>query len=397
MCTVSINPSSVTAVPLGSGVTPIQISVSGTVANCTSNSVRVIVDCGPNVAGSSTQATISGNTWTATLPSKCSCGSSVAITAICNDPIPCSTTLNTMLMCNCCPTVTTDPLCPPQYKTSGSALIKFVTNVMLPAAGCNPVSVQRDFGDGTLGVTKTYAGGTNAYVEIHAYAPGATYTSTVNIVSLPSCPPDVIQVSILPPPPCATSTLVAAICAVFEFLFLLNASLGVVAFVAAFFALCITLNTALPAIATGLVITALFALLLIYTICRKCSCRVLIRLLGQLLFIIGVLLAMFIAQPACVTVSLLTAIWVTFLVLLIAVVVLYAVWYQRSCCPLKICDFWRAVIQAMTIAIVAAVIFYTILAGGALPLGLFITMALIFAILNIAALQIVINQNAGNC
>jgi hypothetical protein len=392
MCTISINPASITAVPLGPGLEA-QVSVSGTVANCTSNSITVTVSC-PNVKGGS-PAVISGGTWTATVPSKCICGSAMTITATCNDPTPCSATLTTTLTCNCCPQLSTDPICPPQYQTSGPALIKFVTNVSVPN-GCNPVTVQRDFGDGTFGATHTYTSGQNAYVETHAYATGVIYTSTVNVLSPSSCTPDVISVPVLPPPPCATSNFVAAICTFFEFLFLLNGSAALVTGFATFYPPCTLINNLLPAIAIGFAIAALFALGILTLLCRKCTCRLVVRLLGQLVLIAGVLLAMFLA-PGCVTLPLLSMLWVTLLVLLIGWVTLFVLWYQRSCCPLKICDFWRAVVQAMVVAVIAAVVVFTALAGGASAIGLAISVALAFAILTLASLQVVMNQNAGNC
>lgn len=144
-------------------------------------------------------------------------------------------------------------------------------------------------------------------------------------------------------------------------------------------------------------IAAVLSLSFLYLVCRKCTCNLLLKLLGQLLLIIAILLSMFIVQPACILMSSFTMIWLTLLVLAIAIFVLYNLWYLQSCCPLTICDFWQAVIRAMTIAFLAAIILYTILAGGVLPLGLLLTVAFTYAISSIASAQIVINQNASNC
>src|SRR5947199_9746671 len=108
MCTISINTASITAIPLGSNPSagPTQISLSGTVANCSSNSVTVEVAC-LGKAPSKVNAVISGGTWTASLQSKCSCGAPVTITATCNDTPPCTATHGTTLICNCCPQIST--------------------------------------------------------------------------------------------------------------------------------------------------------------------------------------------------------------------------------------------------------------------------------------------------
>jgi hypothetical protein len=99
MCTISINPASITAVPLGSGAnSPTKITVDGTVTNCISNSVLVEVECAGQ-APSRAQAVITGNAWTVTLQSKCPCASQVTITAVCKDSPPCTDTLNTTLTC----------------------------------------------------------------------------------------------------------------------------------------------------------------------------------------------------------------------------------------------------------------------------------------------------------
>jgi hypothetical protein len=401
MCTLTINQAATVAVPIGNN--QIEVTLSGTVANCTSNDITVMIDCrAPSGAGS---AVISGNTWTATIRLGCPCGSPVTINATCKDSPPCSASYSTTLTCTCCPTgISTGPICV-EYEPSGQALVKFVTMVNVQS-GCFPVTVQRDFGDGTMGSPKTYTDLSTPDTEIHIYSAssvGHIYTSIVNVLSPASCTASqTTTVTIDPSPPCATWPLLTAICKVFQFSFLLSGSASIVLFIS-LLAGCSGNNSSLLQLATGLAISAVILLLLIWAACRKCICRFLLKLLGQLLLVIGVLLSMFIVQPACLQLALGTFTALTWIILITVVVllfgyfVLHRLWYGQGCCPVTICDFWQAVIFAMTVAFVAALVVFVALPLGVQALGLVLALLLANSIMNFAGIQININQNAQNC
>jgi len=398
MCTISINQASLVATPIGSNAS--QISLSGTVANCTSQSVWVEVAC-QGIAPSRAQAVISGNTWTVTLQSKCPCGTPITITAVCNDTPPCTDTFSPTLICNCCPTIKTRPICI-EYR-SGKAFVKFITDVTVPN-GCGPITAQRDFGDGTLGSLHTYTTGQNSTannlnIEIHSYN---TYsfpynvTSTVHQLSPPSCPPTTqVTFTIDPPPPCSVSFWVGLICNVARFLFLLYASAGVVSFVASFTG-CLTFNSALTPIALGFAAGAGFFLLILWLACRKCMCDLLLKLLGQLLMVLGVIFSMFILQTNCFSPSMTAMILLTAALLWFGYLILRG-WYGQACCPVSICDFWRAIIDAMLVAFVGALLVFLILQGGVAAFGIGLALLLAYLIMAYASLQVTNNTAANNC
>jgi len=402
MCTIAINPASIVAVPIGT--TGTLVTVSGTIANCVSNAIKVTITC----PGSSVfvGAVITGNTWTAQVDPHCICGTPVTITATCQDTVPCTATLNTVLNCGCCPQVSTTAN-QGLYNSSGQQLITFMTHLTFPS-GC-AVTVQRDFGDGTLGAIKTFTSlpNPNPYPETHAYSVGSSYTSNLNVLSYASCPPFSKQVIVSTvAPSCATSSFCAAVCRLFQFLFLLFGSTAGVLFIACTSPIC-NPPTAFPLlpVATGWAIAAGAFLLLLFVFCRKCVCGFWLKMLAQLLVIIGAVMFMFVPpQPNCTQPlpfpTPWTALWAALLVLIIGVFpLLYASWYQqlKTVCPLTICDFWQAIKDAATIAILAAFLVFSFL-------GVFVTVThLGFALLVITLLlinvnhQIVVNQNAHNC
>jgi hypothetical protein len=402
MCTISINPGSIIGVSTAGGTITV-LTVSGTVANCSTNTIKVTATCQGYSAYA--LATISGNTWTATnLDVKCLCGTPVTITATCQDPTPCTDTLNNITpICSCCPTgVSTGPICV-EYNSAGQALVKFTTNVNVPA-GCAPVIVQRDFGDGYLGSQKTYPNQSQPDTEIHIYntssGVGNVYTSIVNILSPSSCPPSQTTVTISQPPLCATNSLVAAICRILQFFFLLTGSTAIVFFISKLGG-CSAVSFSLIG---GLAASAVIFLLIIWAACRDCVCAFLQKLLGQLLLVIGVLLSMFIVQIACLQLTLgppftpLTwIILITVVVLYFAYLVLHGLWYRQGCCPVTICDFWQAVIFAMIVVFAAALVAYLVLAPGVQALGLVLALVFANAIMTFAGIQINLNQNANNC
>ena len=267
------------------------------------------------------------------------------------------------------------------------------------------MTVQRDFGDGSAGSPQFFSSGSSvshySYVEIHAYNPGHTYTTLVNILSLPSCPPSVKTVTIPSAATCATDRFLAAFCVVFRFLFLLSASIVAPLYIASVSSLCAN-PSILSTTATGSLIVAASSLLFILLACRKCMCSLPLKLLGQLLLITGVIFAEFILQPVCVQfaatppVSLARAILFAVAFLFFGFLELYLLWYLEGCCPVTICEFWQAVSETMIVAFLAATIVYAALQPlGMLPAGWGVALALAYAIMTYANLRIAVNQN--NC
>jgi hypothetical protein len=398
MCTITINPASILAVPVGS--TGMLVTVGGTVTNCTSNSIKVTITClGQAVFHG---ATISGNSWTATVDPKCPCGTPATITATCEDTSPCTATYSTTLTCNCCPQVSTtvnQGLC----NSAGQRLITFVTTLAF-SAGCS-VTVQRDFGDGSFpgAVRNLTSGSSTTFTETHAYAPG-TYISNLNVLSNSFCGPSSASVTVPSCPICATSSFWAATCKLFRYLFLLFGAVALVLGTASLSPACVTINNLLPAVAGGFAASAGVLLALLLLICRKCVCALLARLLGQLMVMVGVLLFMFWLPPVCVQPapfpSPSSVLSLALLTLLAgAFGVLYGSWYQqqKNVCPLTICDYWLALQEALTIAVLAA-----ILVAGALGPGLTISgLGLGLLVITVALIsvnhQILHNQQTGNC
>ena len=406
MCTITINPASIVAVPVGTLGT--LISVSGTIANCTSNAIKVTIACpGSSVFAG---AVITGNTWTAQVDPRCICGTPVTITATCQDTPPCTATLNTVLNCGCCPQVTTTAN-QGLWNSSGQRLVTFMTHLTFPA-GCS-VTVQRDFGDGTpKGAIYTFSSlpNPNPYPETHAYAVGSGYNSTLNVLSHASCGPSTnsVIVSTLAPS-CATNSFHAALCKLGQFLFLVFGAAAVVLFIASASSVCNPPTTyPILAIATGFAISAGIFLVVLFLLCRRCICGFLVRMLGQLLIIIGAVLFIFVLPVNCTQpfpfTTPFTAFFVASLVLTIGVfAVLYASWYLsppgfKDICPLTICDFWQAVKDALIFAIIAAFLVYGSLVAGLLWTHLgFDLLVITVVLIPIVNSQIMINQNAHNC
>ena len=401
MCTITINPSSIVVQSLGPGAS--HVSVSGTVSGCTSNSITVTVGC-VGTAPAQGNAVITGNTWSIATDCKCGCGTPVTITATCNDPTPCTATYYTTLVCFCCPQITTTAN-PGLYTSSGQQLVTFITQLTF-AAGCT-VTVQRDFGDGTpLGSVHTFNTSPASYTETHAYNTSFIYSSTVTVLSMPSCgplAPTQVNVS-TPPPPCATSSFLAAFCKLLQFLFLLLGGAAGALAIAAISPACNTANPALAGLATTLAVVAGAILLLLVLLCRKCVCGFLLKLFGQLLVIVGSVTVMYAPPPICVQpvpyASPFTAFSAALLILLIgASGILYGIWYNmnRYVCPLTICDFWNAFRDALLVAIFAAFIVGPNVGAGINLSALGLALLVISLLLILASQQIATNQSAGNC
>ena len=372
MCTISINPSSVVASPVSGQSGLIDVTVSGTVANCSSNQIKVVIDCGgtpPTV-----MATITGSNWTATARTSCPCGSNVAISVTCLDPIPCSDFLRiNPLLCNCCPILSMPQPCI-QYDPSGVALVRVEADVIIPP-GCAPVILQLDYGDGSpLAPPETFnntSGQQQSYVypstpAVHAYAPGHTRTVTVTVLSPPGCGAQQGTITINQLPPCATKPFLSLMCKLAYALILFSAPVAAVLWAA--YAFGCSASTVFSA-AIGASITAGVFLLFYFLLCTDCDCKPLLRLVSQCLIVTGILLLLFAFRPTCV--AFLNALsassqtwWVlgaAALLLVIGFTSLYKTWYLGSCCFITFCDFLKAVILAMVVAFVAAIFVFLVL------------------------------------
>jgi hypothetical protein len=157
------------------------------------------------------------------------------------------------------------------------------------------------------------------------------------------------------------------------------------------------------AIAGTLLALAGGALVLIFFLCRKCECGFPWKLLGQLVIIVGVVMSIYVLPGSCVPLGTPgTALWAVLVVLLMGIFgLLYGSWYLpfRAVCPLTICDFWGALQEAVTVAILSAAIlvFPPLLAGGMSPVNLGFTLLLIAIGLPLIHQQLQSNQHAGNC
>ncbi len=391
MCTVTINPASISAVPLGAN--NMLLSLSGTVANCTSNSVTVTL-VGPG-GPSNHQATISGSSWSGTLETLCPCGSSVKIIVTCNDSTPCSATYNTTLFCNCCPGISAtykEGLC-----SNGLRLITFKTTVTVPPQCV--VSVQRDFGDGTSGVVMTY-NSTQTYTETHGYPQNnSLFLSNVNVVSNLTCPPLTHTVNVVNSlcGACSSEPWLALFCMILR--------LGVVVAGATATALFLAGGTGCGTVSVGAyyAIAAAAALLFILVWCQDCICQWWTKLPGQLLTAFGASFFLFV-PPSCSSLSI--SGWFN-PALAIAGVCLFFVgmlWLLRQAwwignediCPLNECDYWDAVAEAMFCAgIATAFIVIAIPTLGTVNLGL--ALGVIGLVLALAAVMTIINTLFHRC
>lgn len=396
MCTITIDATQISATPAGSLTF---FTAGGTVTNCISQ-IDMIVTCAG--ATQSTLATVTGNTWQASVDVKCTCGSPITITATCNDSTPCSATYTTNLICQCCPTVST-AVNNGVWNNSGQQSLTYITTVTVPP-GC-VVTVRRDFGDGTFGAVQTF-NTTNTYVETHPYTAGS-YTSNLIILSSP-CPASASSVATSSggAPPCATSSFLAAVCKLLRFLFMFFGGAGGALLVASASG-CVLLNGAILSNATTLLALAGVALILIFLFCRKCECGFPWKLIGQLVTIVGGVMFMFVLPSFCMQpVPFPGPAWAlgaaSFVILLGIYGLLYAGWYIpfRKNCPLTICDFWGAVKEALTVALFSAsiLVYPPLLANGMMT-----TTNLGFALLAITIglmqtnQQIQSNQIAGKC
>ena len=344
-------------------------------------------------------ATITGNTWTATVRVGCPCGGVVRITAQCLDSPPCMDGYDTALTCNCCPDPSTIPPCV-EFDASGQGIVGFKTHVKIDP-GCAPVTIQRDFGDGNVAPPQTFTNWkgtpqTFNYLHIHSYAPGHTRVSTLNVLSPTNCRVERITVTIdASPPACVSYPIVALLCKIAYLLVLFFAP--VAAILTAVIALGCTSSLTKSSAIGAAIATGVLLLVLLLLDCKKCTCMLLIKLLGQFLLVLAVLVCLFVFPPRCIV---LTVKYPMFLVIVAAAallglgfLVLWRIWYGQGCCPVFICDFWKAVVRAMTVAFAAAIFVYAVLSPPILPANLLLALIVLMFILYLANIQ----ANANKC
>jgi hypothetical protein len=401
MCTITIDPNSISSV--ATSATTATVTFSGTATGCSNNNVTAAVQCG----GISNQGVVQFWTptfWSAQVSVNCPCGSPAAILVTCNETPPCTATYSTTLVCGCCPQVSTT-VNHGLWNSAGQQSVTFVTTLTFPQ-GCI-VKVQRDFGDGTFGAQQTFTSSPATYVETHAYGPGG-YASNLNILSNSSCGPSTTQLTTSGggAPPCATSSFWANVCLVVPLLFLVSAgAAGLLLFASLSSPACVGLNSALPGIAAGFAIAAGVFLLVLYLLCRKCQCGFPWKLLGQLITIVGAVSFIFVFVPDCMVGLPATAFFLTpfyalgfaLVVLIIGAAGVLSSWYQTQyiVCPLTICDYWRALRDALFIAIPVAVI--VAIALVITLLSLVYDLLIIVILIALCYLEIITNQNAGKC
>jgi hypothetical protein len=391
MCTITISPA-YNASPGAPGHT--LVSLEGTYI-CTSD-IDVTITCAGATSQTTAAVKINSTMWIAEVDvPNCPCGSPATITATCHDLPPCTATLNTALMCNCCPQITTVANQGP-WTSSGQSLITFVTTLTFPA-GCS-VTVQRDFGDGNMGTPQTFTSSPATYQETHPYNPTHIYTSNLNVLSNAFCGASSGQITVLSAPPCATQPWLGILCRLFQSLFVLFGAVAGAIFFASISPACLAANP-LP-IATGSAVTAVLILAFLQLFCRKCVCQFLSKLIGQMFVAIGMVLVMFVIPPNCFGPPIVALGAAVLSVFFGAALVLNGAWYQPNItvCPLTICNYWRAVTEGLIAAFIAAIIVFISL-GSAVPVwpNLFVALAAIAIFMILSNLQEQLNQSAGNC
>jgi hypothetical protein len=307
-----------------------------------------------------------------------------------------------VLLCSCCPTVNSTTVSQGVWNSSGQLLVTFVTNLTIPA-GCS-VTVQRFYGDGAVGAVHTFTSSPPPYQETHAYNPQASYSSQLVVLSNQACTLPPIQITVSSAPPCATIPFWATACRTLQILFLLSAAVAGVLAIATTSLVCVGINNALPAITGGFTIAAMFFFFILSAVCRGCICAFFWKLIGQMLFIIGMVALMFVLPANCTqplpfptpNLALGAA------MLLIAVggaAVLYVIWYQnyKPQCPLTICDYWQVIKEALLTAVFVALTVFFILGTGVTLTHLGFDLLVIILLVFFTNQQIQANQNAGKC
>lgn len=377
------------------------ISISGTISGCTGNSVDVQIGCaGQTVTGT---GTVSGNNWFAQIQTKCLCNTLVTVTATCSNDSSCTTTIVQNLVCNCCPAGVTFTSAQGLCDSNNLRQITFNVSFTVPTQ-CS-VTFQIDYGDSSsLGPPHTFGPGTNSFTETHSYPPGV-YTANLIVTSPASC--GIVQsVQVTPQacPPCNTNSFLSGLCAILEPIFLLLAAIGGTLFIASFGPPCLVIQPSIPAFATAFLVSALVIGIILYVICRDCICSFLLKLFGQIIFIIGIASLLFTFVPSCMIpvpfASSSTAVAASSLLVAFgAGAILFAFWYQnlKAVCPLTICDFLTVLIVALGVVIATVITVFVIMAGGASLAGLIFVIVLSLLLIGILVGLIAVNQNSGQC
>lgn len=378
------------------------ITVTGTVSGCTSLTINLTIKCAAGTfTGTGNQ--LPGSTfWQGSVVTGCACGTPITVTAVCSSDPTCTVTYTSNSLC-CCPSlsaVANTGLC----DSNGNRLVTLVTTGTIQT-GC-PVSVQWDFGDGNFGPIVTLGPSSLPYAETHPYVPGI-YSASLNIISPQGCnnPIATANVQATPAcPPCNTNPILAFICSLLQplFIFFGGVAVGLYSMILNPPTTCLA-NPNISGAALASLIIALGLLVIIYFACRHCICAFLIKLLAQAFLAGGLSVIMFLIPINCANFnSIFIYVVIIFLIGIMGIGLLY-VWYNayRNICPLKICDFWNAVMIA---ALIGGVVIFTVfviivsqIPAGVNPLGLLLAVLVAIGIFNLAASQIQINTNAGNC
>lgn len=138
-------------------------------------------------------------------------------------------------------------------------------------------------------------------------------------------------------------------------------------------------------------------LLIILIFCRECICAPIPKLLGQFLIITGFIFGMFtVLTPALCGVP--VGLYVPLALALFGTLFLW-LWYQANklICPLSICHFYAALIQAFHWAIVGCTVVFFACVGQCSALG-WLAMIFLLLVLTILFNQLIAkNQNIGAC
>ncbi len=382
-------------------------SYSATPACTGALTIAVSVACGGGISCTGNGILISGSTfWQAIFPCACNCGFgpvTINATASCSSPVfSCAATPLVIPVLCCCPKLSNFTVQVGLCNSSGQRLATFQADVDVPA-GCT-ATVQIDFGDGNFSTPQVMGSGTNPITPVtHPYATGLVYSAYLNVLSPTPCPQagPISVICSTSCPPCATNPLSALLCNFLLFSTLFFLAVWIVLTIVSS-AACVLINPSLPMIAGGFIIAGAVFFLLLFFICRKCICAFFLKIAGQLLLIVGVVLLMFYlplncAQPLPFATPGMALGFALVLILLGAI--LLAVWYFtfNPVCPLNICDFWGAISYSMTVAIFVAITVYIPLATGVTPTHLGFCLLVVLGLLLTSNSNIIINQNAGNC
>lgn len=196
-CQVTIT--SVVGVASG-GATADSVRVDGTATDC--KEVRVDIDC---ASGQLTGlAPVVAGAWTIEFTNVgqigCACGDVISVIVTCPDG-GCADKGSFDLQCSqCCPMLglSASSECQP----NGTRLVTLIASINL-AAGCGPITVRWDFGDGTTSPSFLFSSSTT-FAFAHAYPGSGLYTALLQVLSPGGCPPASIQVGSSTPCPAAT-------------------------------------------------------------------------------------------------------------------------------------------------------------------------------------------------